>query len=75
GTRREVEDFFADPEPTDDGIARVVALVTEYDGLAYARERALEYGACAEEALAPLPPGQATEALHDAIAYVIDRRR
>ncbi|HEX6940341.1 MAG TPA: polyprenyl synthetase family protein [Longimicrobiales bacterium] len=75
GSRREVEDFFAVPEPTDEGIAGVVALVREYGGLTYARERALEFGARAEDALAPLPPGDATDALRDAIAYVIDRRR
>ncbi len=73
--RREVEDFFADPEPTDEGIARVVDLVREHGGLTYARERALEYGSRAEEALAPLPAGEATDALRDAVAYVIDRRQ
>ncbi|HEX7119954.1 MAG TPA: polyprenyl synthetase family protein [Longimicrobiales bacterium] len=73
--RRTVEAFFADPEPTDEGIARIVGLVREHGGLTYARERALEYGSRAEEALAPLPPGEATDALRDAIAYVIDRRR
>ncbi len=75
GARRVVEEFFADPEPTDEGIDRVVGLVHEHAGLTYARERALEYGARAEEALAPLPPGEATDALRDAVAYVIDRRR
>ncbi len=73
--RRDVEEFFADPEPTDEGIERIVAHVREHGGLTYAREQALEFGARAEEALAPLPPGEATEALRDAVAYVIDRRR
>jgi octaprenyl-diphosphate synthase len=74
-TRREVEAFFADPEPTDDGIARVVGLVREYGGLDYARRRAEQFGAEATAALAGLPPGEATDALHDAVTYVIGRRR
>ncbi|HEX7050934.1 MAG TPA: polyprenyl synthetase family protein [Longimicrobiales bacterium] len=73
--RREVEEFFADPEPTDDGIARVVQLVRENGGLEAARRRALDFGAEAEAALAMLPAGEATDSLRDAIAYVMDRRR
>lgn len=73
--RREVEDFFAEPEPTEAGIARVVALVVAHDGLTYARKRAEEYGARAAEALDALPPCDATEALRDTVRYVIDRRR
>ena len=73
--RREVEDFFADPEPKDEGIARVVELVREFGGLTYARERALEFGRLAEEALEPLPACEATDALRDAVAYVIERRQ
>ncbi len=73
--RREVEDFFADPEPTDEGIARVVELVREHGGLAYARERALKFGRLAEESLGPLPACEATDALRDAVAYVIERRQ
>ncbi|HLU26632.1 MAG TPA: polyprenyl synthetase family protein [Longimicrobiales bacterium] len=73
--RREIEAFFADPEPTDEGIERVVQLVREHGGLKYARDRAEEYGALAAESLATLPPCEATDALRDAITYVIDRRR
>ncbi|MBI4408338.1 MAG: polyprenyl synthetase family protein [Gemmatimonadetes bacterium] len=72
--QREAEAFFADPDPTDDGIARLIALVREHGGLEYARRRAEEYAARAEEALAPLPPGTAADALRAAVAYVIDRR-
>jgi octaprenyl-diphosphate synthase len=72
--RREVEAFFADPEPTDDGIARVVGLVGEYGGLDYARQRADAFGAEALEALVALPDSEATEALRDAVAYVLGRR-
>src|SRR5690606_37229960 len=49
--RAEVEAFFADPEPNDDGIRRVVELVVEHNGLEYARNRAREYGERAADAL------------------------
>ena len=42
--RRTVEEFFADPEPTDEGIAEVVELVRDHGGLEYARNRAEAYG-------------------------------
>lgn len=73
--RLEVEEFFADPDPTDDGIARVVGLVREHDGLDYARARAQHFGARALDALQPLPDEPATASLRDAVAYVIGRRR
>ena len=73
--RRDIEAFFADPEPQDEGIAMVVGLVRENGGLEYARRCAEEYGARAAEALSGLPPGDATDALRDAIAYVTGRRR
>jgi octaprenyl-diphosphate synthase len=73
--RREVESFFADPEPTDEGIERVIALTSAYGGLEYARSRAAGFGTEAEECIASLPACEATEALHEAIDYVSDRRR
>lgn len=73
-SRREVEEFFAIPEPTDDGIARVVELVREHGGLDYARQRALAFGQEALKAVESLPSGEAMDALRDAISYVIDRR-
>jgi octaprenyl-diphosphate synthase len=73
--RTEVEDFFADPEPTDDGIRTVVAIVRAHGGLDYARRRADTFGEQASQALLSLPGGQATESLRDAVAYVTDRRR
>jgi octaprenyl-diphosphate synthase len=72
--RAEVNAFFADPAPTDDGIARVVELVTEHGGLDYARTRARAFGAHAAEALSTLPAGAPVDALRDAITYVIERR-
>lgn len=73
--RRVIERFFADPEPTDAGIEAVIERVREHGGLDYARRRAGEYGEQATAALAELPPDEATEALKDAIAYVVERRR
>jgi octaprenyl-diphosphate synthase len=73
--RREVEAFFAQPEPSDDGIRRLIELAREHDGLACARERADGFGARAAEALQELPASEATAALHAAIAYIVDRRR
>jgi octaprenyl-diphosphate synthase len=73
--RQVVEHFFADPDPTDDGIARVIELVAEHDGLTFARERADEFGEKAAESLTRLPGGPAVEALGRAVHYVVERRR
>ena len=73
--RREVEAFFADPEPEDEGIRRLIQLSEEHGGLAYARGRADEFGARAAEALEDLPPGPARDALGAAVRYVVERRR
>jgi octaprenyl-diphosphate synthase len=73
--RREVEAFFADPEPHDDGIRAVITRVREHGGLEYARDRAREFGEEASRALEGLPPGEPTDALRHAITYVIDRRQ
>ncbi|MFO7892778.1 MAG: polyprenyl synthetase family protein [Longimicrobiales bacterium] len=75
GARGEVEQFFADPEPTDEGIERVVALVEEHGGLEYARSRADAFGEDAAAALASLPDGPATTALEKAVTYVVERKR
>jgi octaprenyl-diphosphate synthase len=73
--RREVERFFADPDPSDAGIRRIIELSDRHGGLAYARERADEFGARAAEALQGLPRSGTTAALEAAISYVVDRRR
>jgi octaprenyl-diphosphate synthase len=71
--RREVEALFADPEPNDEQIARVVEIVAAAGGLAYARRRGEEYARAAEAALDGLPDTPALTALRDAIAYSMDR--
>lgn len=73
--RGAVEDFFADPAPTDEAIAHIVELVREHGGLEYARNRAEVFGEQALAALEPLPDVAATAALRDAITYVLDRRK
>ena len=72
--RREVERFFADPVPSDEGIERVSRLVRENGGLEYARNRADEFGRQAADALLELPGGPGTEALQAAVGYVVERR-
>ncbi|MEJ2185155.1 MAG: polyprenyl synthetase family protein [Gemmatimonadota bacterium] len=74
-SRREVEAFFADPEPSDDGIANVIALVLKHGGLDYALQQAQHFGDQAQEALEGVPAGPVSDALHLAIEYVVDRRR
>ena len=71
--RREVEALFADPEPDDARISGVVGIVVENGGLDYARQRGDRFAREAEEALAELPDTPAVGALHDAIAYAMDR--
>jgi octaprenyl-diphosphate synthase len=73
--RREVDELFASPEPTDEQIERVVAVVEEGCGLDYAARRADEYAAAAEAELEGLPESAALHSLRDAIAYSVKRRR
>jgi octaprenyl-diphosphate synthase len=73
--RREVERFFADPEPTEEGIRRVIELSEQYGGLEAARSRADEFGVRATDSLRRLPRGPERESLEAAVTYVVDRRR
>lgn len=70
---REIRRFFTRAEPTDDDIGRVIGIVTRRGGLEYARSRARHYADLAEEALSSLPPGEASDALRDAVSYAVDR--
>ncbi len=72
--RREVEALFAEQEPGEARVARVIELVTSHGGLQYARQRAEAYAARAEAALEELPPSQERDALRDAIVYAVERR-
>jgi octaprenyl-diphosphate synthase len=71
--RAYIENFFADPEPRDDQIRGIIEIVHAHGGLEYARHRAEEYGDKAATTLLELPSSSATDALRQAIAYVIER--
>jgi octaprenyl-diphosphate synthase len=70
----EVERFFARPVADNESIDRLIRLVEENGGFAYARERAVEFGDQAVAALDSLPESEPVEFLRQAVAYVIDRR-
>ncbi len=72
---REIRTFFTRVDPSDDEIARIVDIVDERGGLAYARERAGEYAERAEEALAGIGGGAAVESLREAVTYAVGRSR
>ena len=71
--RAEVDRLFATAEPSDDQIRVVTEIVTAERGIEYARRRASDYAQEAEEALAGLPDSPVLGALHDAIAYAVER--
>ena len=73
--RREVAQLMLAEEPTEAQIARVVALVEDAGGLAYARERAQGFAQRAEAELDSLSPSPAREALRTSITYALERRR
>jgi octaprenyl-diphosphate synthase len=73
--RREVEALFAEPEPAEAVISRVVQIVAENAGFEYAHRRAEQFAEQAAAALADLPETSVTAALYDAIAYAVDRRQ
>jgi octaprenyl-diphosphate synthase len=72
--RRDVEHFFADPVPSDEGIDLITNLTREHGGLEYARSRADDYGRLAAQALLELPDSEATGSLGAAVSYVVERR-
>jgi len=71
--RREVDALFASPEPSDAQVARVIEIVGDQGGLAYARARGGAWARDAESALDGLPETAASASLHGAIAYALDR--
>ncbi len=73
--RAVVARLFAESKPDDEQVASVIALVHEHRGLEAARERADGYARKAEAALDTLPPSAARDALQNAIAYAVERRR
>lgn len=73
--RQVVERLMRGPEPSDDQVAEVVAIVDRAGGLVYARERAARLAQRAEQDLEVLEPSAAREALRASIGYVLERRR
>ena len=72
---REIRSFFTRVDPTEEEIARIIAIVEERGGLEYAHDNAARYAEQAHASMALLPEGPAVEALRDAITYAVDRRR
>jgi octaprenyl-diphosphate synthase len=72
--RARISAFFAAETPTDEEIHEVIALVSEYGGLAYARRQSEHFGEQAAEALGELPDSPARGALYRSISYVLERR-
>lgn len=70
-----IRSFFTLADPGDEEISRVVEIVEERGGLAYATDRATHYAELADAALEELPGGPAVAALRDAVAYAVNRRR
>jgi len=71
--RTEVETLFASSSPGEEQISRVAGIVVEHGGLEYARNRGEQFAEEAHAALSGLPESTASAALHDAIAYAVDR--
>ncbi|NIP59238.1 MAG: octaprenyl-diphosphate synthase [Gemmatimonadetes bacterium] len=72
---REIRRFFTLVDPDAEAIDRVVEIVRDRGGLAYARSRAEEYADRARGALAGLPAGPALDALRASVAYAVERSR
>lgn len=73
--RELVEQLMANPAPADADIVSVISAVAAAGGLDYARERAQQLVAQAEDQLQTLAETPARETLRACLAYVLDRRR
>lgn len=69
-----VDALFADPSPSDELIAEVVATVSDCGGLDAARRKGEEFASEAADALAVIPASEVRQSLFDALGYVMDRR-
>ncbi len=69
----EIRALFDDVDPSDERILGVIEIVDRRGGLSYARARAREFAGEALTALDGLAPGQALDALRDAVGYAVDR--
>ena len=71
----EIRRFFSRVDPDEGEIHRIVEIVSRRGGLEYARARALDYAALAEEALDGRIEGPAADSLRAAVHYAIVRSR
>jgi geranylgeranyl pyrophosphate synthase len=69
-----VDALFANDDPDDAAVARVVSVVVEAGGIDQARQRGEDFAQQAEEALTDVADSPVRAALVDAITYVMDRR-
>lgn len=67
--------LFADPDPDDELILRVVEATAARGGIEYARAKARSFAERALAAVEGLPESPSATALADAITYVIERRQ
>jgi octaprenyl-diphosphate synthase len=73
--RRAVQTLMSDPEPTEEQIAAVVAVVGRRGGIDAAHARAQEMALLAEQELAVLSESRPRDALRACITYVLERRK
>jgi octaprenyl-diphosphate synthase len=73
--RLAVNALFADPEPDDGLVLRVVEATAARGGIEYARAKARSFAEQALAAIEGLPESPSATALADAVTYVIERRQ
>jgi octaprenyl-diphosphate synthase len=72
--RERVRGLMTDPEPRDDAVADVMAMVHARGGVDAARARAAGYAERAAAELEALAPSAARDALTDCLTYAVERR-
>ncbi len=70
-----VRDLMAGDDLDADGAAEVARFAAGYGGLEHARGRARSYAERARARLDAFAPGSVRQTMHDAVEYVLDRRR
>ncbi len=73
--RLAVNALFANPEPDDELITRVVEATEVCGGIAYARAKARQFAGEASAAIGDLPESPAATALAEAVNYAVERRQ
>ncbi|UCF18538.1 MAG: polyprenyl synthetase family protein [Gemmatimonadota bacterium] len=73
--RLAVNALFADPEPDENLILRVVEATRVRGGIDYARAKAREFADQARSAIAKVPASPAASALTEAVSYVVERQQ